>query len=391
MRGGAFACAGLLALACSVVAEENAKRDAPPFEAPTVLEVNAAIDRGLAWLKSAQRKDGSWGPCVGGPRYDGGPGGVCYLAGPTAFSVFTLATCEVPRRDPAIKRGLAYLQKKFGLNSNHQFSTYESAAIVLMLTAVNADRKKRMARPSKSHLRPPRGSRFKKQEWKWMDHHLQKILIRHTSPNRLWRYWEQPRDEDLSATQFVLLALREARRAGYPVSGSIRGRWEDIAKAVTRFQMPNGAFRYQSSYQATLGMTAAGVASLLVCKEQIVLDGRGVPNSLDAALEKGLRYLGANWGTENRHDERRDGQQHALYNYYYLYTLERVGSMRDKKTLGGLLWYPRGAAFLLEQMRRRKTHWSDPTCMDPEDVLGTCFALLFLKRGTLPAITSTRR
>ena len=31
--------------------------------------------------------------------------------------------------------------------------------------------------------------------------------------------------------------------------------------------------------------------------------------------------------------------------------------------------------------------WTDRSCMDPEDTLGTCFALLFLKKATLPAVT----
>ena len=37
--------------------------------------------------------------------------------------------------------------------------------------------------------------------------------------------------------------------------------------------------------------------------------------------------------------------------------------------------------------RKENGRWRDKTCMKPRDVLGTCFALLFLKRATVPVIT----
>ncbi len=46
----------------------------------------------------------------------------------------------------------------------------------------------------------------------------------------------------------------------------------------------------------------------------------------------------------------------------------------------------RGAEFLLAQQHADGS-WNDATCMRPTDTLGTCFALLFLKKATIPAVT----
>ena len=70
----------------------------------------------------------------------------------------------------------------------------------------------------------------------------------------------------------------------------------------------------------------------------------------------------------------------------HLYGIERVGALSGRHEIGGKAWYPRGAEWLVEQQKDSGA-WEDETCMRPREVLGTCFALLFLKKATPPAVT----
>jgi len=128
-------------------------------------------------------------------------------------------------------------------------------------------------------------------------------------------------------------------------------------------------------------MTACGVGSLLICKEQMELsEDRKPPAWIDDAIAKGTEWLDKNFDA---------GQNAAAPRqelFYYLYGVERVGDLSGRKEFNGKDWYLRGALLLLErQMGDGK--WEDSTGFPPTDVLGTCFALLFLKRATIPVVT----
>ena len=97
------------------------------------------------WLKQRQGEDGSWGPCVASGSYadsDRGPS-ECYRIGPTAFSIFTLRKCGVPRKDKVIKAGLKWLEERCrdavyaSGDKGYRYTSYESSAIVMMLVALN--------------------------------------------------------------------------------------------------------------------------------------------------------------------------------------------------------------------------------------------------------------
>ena len=82
------------------------------------------------------------------------------------------------------------------------------------------------------------------------------------APGGGWRYWPpyQKHDQDLSATQFALLALRDAVSAGYPVQLVQSKTWAWAAECARSHQHPNGGFSYQTSTPWTAGMTAAGIS-----------------------------------------------------------------------------------------------------------------------------------
>ena len=310
----------LLALLLGAVrAEEGA-----PVEAKVPLHerINKAIDSGVQWLKNRQAKDGSYGPCVSGGTYGGdGPGGDCYRIGPTAFAAFTLRKCGVPRKDKTIKLALKWLKKhcrvgwhpdlgrtsresQFQAKGAYRYTSYESAAIIMMLAMLNKKDlpRGRKAKPVKMSRKPTTpAAGWKRDEWKWMHDRVQS-LIKSPHPRMPhvqmqgggWRYWPRYRkdDQDLSATQFALLGLRAAVGGGYPVNLVQPKTWKWAAMCAQELQDRNGAFHYQAKEPWTAGMTAAGIASLLICKEQIANAGETPPTWIDERVKSGLVALG---------------------------------------------------------------------------------------------------
>lgn len=355
--------------------------------APTPEAIERAIGAGVKWLKSAQREDGSWGPCEAARAYGGGTGGTCYTLGPTAFSVFALAVCGVPRRDRAVERGLHLLSEA----DFHEptYSSYESAAVILMLTALNDTSPPPKGRPlvrTAEPRKPPEGSTFPGVEWRWMDDRVRHLVDCQASGG--FAYWSRQRYADVSATQFAILALRAASLAGYPVERVRPDVWTRAAEYLRGVQQASGGFPYQASGAPTQGMTAAALSSLLICREQIAFAGDPEPPWMKEAIAKGLAYLDANFDVTSNPSEEYDGR--SAYHYCHLYAIERTGMLSGRRELGGKSWYGRGAAYLLA--RQQPTgRWNDDTCMRPSDVLGTAFALLFLKKATIPAITAPGR
>lgn len=405
----------LLLLLPGVARSEEDEEQAQP-KVPLYERINAAIDKGVAWLKQRQLKGGSYGPCVPTGRY-GDPTKrdkqEFYRIGPTAFTIFTLRKCGVPRKDRTIKAAFKWLKRgaRTGYNPDmkrvegtqfqgkkvYVYSSYESAAIIMMLVQLNRKdppkgKRLKPVKMSKDPTKPASG--WKRDEWKWMHERIQ-FLIRnpHSRMPQVqingggWRYWPPYRkaDQDLSATQFALLGLRAAVSAGYPVHLVERRTWRWAALAARAHQRSNGGFSYRTKTPWTAGMTAAGIACLLICKEQITNLGETPPEWYDERIKAGFHFLGRN--LDFTRNKRGEGLNEGVgYHYYHLYGIERVGALSGKHEIGGKAWYPRGAKWLVEQQQDTGA-WIDATCMQPKDVLGTCFALLFLKKATMPAVT----
>ena len=69
--------------------------------------------------------------------------------------------------------------------------------------------------------------------------------------------------------------------------------------------------------------------------------------------------------------------------YYHLYGLERVGTLGLFEKIGDHYWYKEGAQVLLRDQRPDGA-WNNQDEIAPTDLLDTCYALLFLRRGTAP-------
>jgi hypothetical protein len=417
--------------------EDEGDANAPKVKADLQTRINQAIERGVAWLKQRQDKEGSWGPVKATTFYgDKSKTGdfVRDELGPTAWAVYTLAKCGVKKTDPAIDNGLKSIakrtefvfdvigikpndpdpttleQKNIGKKNPRNLTTYESAAIVMMIEAVYQQSGKLTDKRAKRVLSedpavPPKGSKIHKDVWTKMHDRIlgltvgrSKIVIEGrsgtmnvtgqqvTSGQNVggWRYGGGE-DADLSATQFVLLAMRAASQAGYPVEKASPKMWDSVVGYVKKCQKGDGGFGYQVGGPSYASMTACGVSCLLICKEQIgLIKDKPMPPGIDEAIANGMAWLDKNFEA----DQNAGAPKPELF--YYLYGIERVGDLSGRKEFNGKDWYTRGAMLLLER-QEADGKWQDSTGFPPYDVLGTCFALLFLKRATIPVVTVSER
>ena len=310
-------------------------------------EIDLAIDKGVAWLIENQLRDGSWAYHT-----------TQYPTGQTALSVYTLLKSGLPTSHPAVARALHFLKGR------RAHETY-SASLQMMAFQATHEAEWQARIPSI----------------------LQDLLDWHVNDGS-WgypgNYDHKPGWTDLSNMQYAVLGLRAAAQAGYeaPLAS-----WLKIIKSMGEYQdrpvemrvqrggrqaIETGAgFRYRVVTQERSGsMTAAGVTVLAVCREVLGkrLEGRGGAD-VDHRIRLGLNWLDANFTvTENI------GKGGWLY--YYLYGLERVGSLLRIETIGEHPWYLDGARFLLEQQGEDGSWNSDTRESD------TCFGVLFLKRAT---------
>jgi hypothetical protein len=100
------------------------------------------------------------------------------------------------------------------------------------------------------------------------------------------------------------------------------------------------------------------------------------------AIDGGLAWLAHHFAVDHHPPRKqgKDGPEEPGYFYYYLYALERVGALTSRQYLGEHDWYREGAEELL---RRQLADGSWPSGGWDDDLVNTCFALLFLRRATL--------
>ncbi len=166
--------------------------------------------------------------------------------------------------------------------------------------------------------------------------------------------------------------------------------------------------------RATRNMTAAGVASLLVCRSEVSdVEDRELRERIDNGVLDGLAWLGRDlragaWPDrgplpEGVPEATAEAARRALADatrdsaigedFYGLYALERACVLGGVYEIGGLDWWSVGARRLIRcQDESGRFLSSDATPWSGFAELDTCFALLFLKRSAfrereLPAVT----
>jgi len=182
---------------------------------------------------------------------------------------------------------------------------------------------------------------------------------------------------DNSNTQFAVLALWAGQRHGVPADRS-------FALADDRFrssQQKDGSWGYTfGSRSRPQTMTCSGLLALAAAKGKslaALYDPKGeLPPNADPAIQLGLQFI-----HDCLHKHMNAGKatldlknQDALGDFYFLWSVERVGILYELPRLGGGDWYAWGCRVLLARQQKDggwRSHWPGPD---------TCFALLFLRR-----------
>ncbi len=319
---------------------------------PTTSADQSAIDastrRGIAWLLAHQQPDGSWaGPDM--PQY----------YGMTALAVYTLVQSGLKSDHPAVRAARAYMEHR------PMVRTYDVGCALLALRACGDPLPRdRIAELHRFLLDTMgNGTSAYGDQWGYPFGHTP------TSP---------PNHVDLSNTQYALLGLRAGAGCGEKVPPLV---WERVAKDVMKLQGDYGSFTYMRGRNPTASMTVAGIACLMICAEQLesVPGKEAVVERLRSAIALADGWLRMYWSVkENIELPRNPSSGENRWFYYYVYGLERVGSIGKRRFIGGHDWYAEGAAALID-MQRDDGSWT--TAYGEADA-NTCFALLFLQRGT---------
>ena len=317
--------------------------------------IDGAIDKGVRWLLDRQLPDGSW-------RFHADE----YPNGQTALSVYTLLKAGISPRHPAVARGLAFLDRRLPTK------TY-SAGLQLMAyeAAHDAARKERMKE-------------------------ILKLLISWQNSDGGFGYGGEAKTRsDLSNAQYGALGFRSAMLAGIRVpTKPLDELWKYAAalqESQRQVQLPPdpvesmdgyaresrtrpgyaAGFRYVPGAEPTGSMTAAGLGVTLIVRDTYGdrLD-KARAQEVATQVDLGVNWLRMNWSVEQNLS--RDGSNRG-WELYYLYGLERVGSLLMQEILAGHAWYLEGAQSLLRRQRGAG---------DFGDEADTCFAILFLKRAT---------
>jgi hypothetical protein len=196
---------------------------------------------------------------------------------------------------------------------------------------------------------------------------------------------------DYSNTQYAALGLRACHDAGivFPKELIQRARqaWIDGqqkhdaggAKGVaTGGAAPARGWGYRFGDESAWGsMTAGGVGAVVIYDHILGIDWKR-----DPAVLSGIAWLAKHFVVTCNPE-----RQGNYFHHYYLYGLERAGTLFGSEKFGPHYWYREGAKFLLETQDGGAWHDEDGGGHGWGKILQcTCFAILFLRRATKPLV-----
>ena len=384
-------------------ANRVAERYLPSFR----LAVEEAIQNGVTKIKGAQKKDtGTWGNPA-----------AAEAMGYTALPLLTLLKAGVPVDDEHVLRALEALSKM-------EFKrTYSTACYLMAIQAVYQPKLDMWD----TDVGAMRAKRVKPKDVyaKLTAEHRETIekgvayLTAAQNSIGLWTYYDEmvkkPLKYDLSNTQYGLLGLRAAADCGVKVKPRV---WRLALKGLALVQDATGEkvtlindvekdgyvfrtkdvakvrpFRYTHGKRngpqgektvptqpATGSMTTAGICSVAICMEGLwrsrKFSGTERRKANDA-IRDGLAWLQQNFTVRKN-----PGHKNLRHHFYYLYGLERMGMLTDRRWIGSHDWYKEGADLLLEKQLEPWGGWAGGT-------VNNAFAILFLKRATARSTATT--
>jgi len=337
---------------------------AQPKGAVSPQDVRNSIDKGIEYLKKAQKPDGSW------QDYSRFRGGVT--------SLVTLALIEsgVPKSDPTIQKALAWLR---GLSGNDQPDlTYVLATQTMVFCAVEPEKNLSLIKSNAARL--------------------ESFQIKSGERSGLWSYGataESGAGGDGSNGQFALLALDEAAEHGAEVSEQT---WRRALNRWSTMQNLSGSWGYTPNSPGTGSMTCAGLTSMIIAQKRLKLGDVEINNdavnccaagSPTPHIDRGFQWLGRNLSLHTNPSEGGGGHNNFLY---YLYGVERVGRLSGRRFLGDHDWYREGAEVLVSYQDSLDGTWRGTGIIEQGNpLIATSLALLFLAKGRRPVLVSKLR
>ena len=178
---------------------------------------------------------------------------------------------------------------------------------------------------------------------------------------------EGPNTGDHSNSQYAILGIRACHESGIVFPKEVL---EKASQAWRETQTATQGWSYGPKGNKAYGsMTAGGVAALAILD---TLQGQDWKQ--DGAIRDGLGWLKDNLLlTDN---PGRPGPHH----YYWLYALSRAALLTETDKFGKADWYLQGALYLLANQEADGSWQKKP--------VDTCFAILFLRRATRPAVAT---
>jgi len=299
--------------------------------------VDRAINGGLRYLRTTQQPSGAW-------RFHGAD----YDVGATGLAVSAISLSGAGEDDRSIAGGVGFLIS----NNPARRKTYQYSIKIIALYEVN---------PKKYYPQIEMSARW-----------LESAQL----ANGRWDY-EKPHfnsksSGDNSNTQFAVLGLHIAEKAGVKISSTVLPRTEKMLLAT---QHGDGGWGYRSEAGSRVSMTAAGIASLYVAGHELFI-GTNICGEykINRNLGRAFTYL-----TRNR----RRWNETSSHLFYTLYAIERVGVFSSQRTIGKYDWFVEGAQLLLSKQKSNGSWAGNP--------VDTAFALLFLLKGKAPLLINKLR
>ena len=307
-----------------------------PIEDEITPELDAAVRRGLEYLKSAQNQDGSFGQ-----------GRLAQHAGITALGgIAFMAEGSVPGRgtySEAVQHALDYVLSncsETGLIASDESSgpMYGHGFATLFLGEVH-------------------GMNHTDERVRDALVRAVQLIVNCQNDQGGWRYNPVPYDADISVTICEVMALRSARNAGLKVP---KETIDAAVRYVRSCQNSDGGFRYMKEAGGSLWpRTAAGVAALFYAG---VYEDDSAERGLDYLMKFAFPSAGAVNGAF--------AQSHYFYGHYYAaQAMYLAGGERWSK------WWPAVRAELLSRQQADGS-WSDA---QSGDAYATAMALIVLQ------------
>ncbi|MCK4340237.1 MAG: DUF4159 domain-containing protein [Phycisphaerae bacterium] len=308
--------------------------------------VDAAIQRAVAWIKSQRNEEGHWQRLDNPKDRD--------WAGNSGLAVLSLLYADEDPREEFLARSLEWLMLQ-KLNGTYAYGTRAHALAIVpggaYKSLLEADLQwllkavwpRESEHPGCYNYTPPREGR-KKGRW------------------------------DNSVSQYGVLGVWMAAEAGLKVPDWY---WEIVGEHWLSCQNHDGGWGYKENEKSTGSMTAAGLASLFVVLDQRYAARPKEAPGLLSALEAALNWLGREYTPEN------PGGQ-STWKFYYLYGVERAGRASGYKYFRDKDWFREGATFLLDT-QKPDGQWRS-TGGQMNELRNTTFALMFLCHGRAPLL-----